>query len=48
MGIKDFARPASWKEDEAGGVRISTDLFPIERRVDAACAVAKWNKGTYC
>ena len=32
-------------EDEVGGVQISTDLFPIERRVGAACAVAKLNMG---
>ena len=32
-------------EDEVGGIKISTDLSPIERRVGAACAVAKWNMG---
>ena len=32
-------------EDEVGGVQISTDLSPIERRVGAACAVAKWKMG---
>ena len=28
-------------EDEAGGVQISTDLSPIERRVGLACKIAK-------
>lgn len=32
-------------EDEVGGIEISTDLSPIERRVGAACAVAKWKMG---
>lgn len=32
-------------EDEVGGIEISTDLSPIERRVGAACAVAKWMRG---
>lgn len=32
-------------EDEVGGVQISTDLSPIERRVGLACAVAKWMPG---
>ena len=32
-------------EDEVGGIEISTDLSPIERRVGAACAVAKLNMG---
>ena len=32
-------------EDEVGGIKISTDLSPIERRVGVACAVAKWNIG---
>ena len=32
-------------EDEAGGVQISTGPSPIERRVGAACAVAKWKMG---
>lgn len=30
---------------KVGGIEISTDLSPIERRVGAACAVAKWNMG---
>ena len=32
-------------ENEVGGIEISTDLSPIERRVGAACAVAKLNMG---
>lgn len=32
-------------EDEAGGVQISTDLSPIERRVGLACKIAKWMTG---
>lgn len=28
-----------------GGVQISTGLYPIERRVGVACAVAKWKMG---
>lgn len=32
-------------EDEVGGIEISTDPSPIERRVGAACAVAKWKMG---
>lgn len=27
------------------GIEISKDLSPIEQRVGAACAVAKWNMG---
>ena len=45
MGIRAPAKPASWEEDEVGAIKISTDLSPIERRVGAACAVAKLNMG---
>ena len=31
--------------NKVGGIEISTDLSPIERRVGAACAVAKWKMG---
>ena len=31
--------------DKVGGIEISTDPSPTERRVGAACAVAKLNMG---
>ena len=34
-------------EDEVGGIKISAYLSPIERRVGAARAVAKWNMGDH-
>lgn len=33
--------------DKVGGIEISTDLSSIERRVGAACKIAKWMTGAF-
>lgn len=43
--IHRFMRNVEIDGDKVGGIEISTDLSSIERRVGAACAVAKWKMG---
>lgn len=43
--IHKFMRSVEIDWDKVGGIEISTDLSSIERRVGAACAVAKWKMG---
>lgn len=43
--IHKFMRSVEIDGDKVGGIEISTGLSSIERRVGAACAVAKWKMG---
>ena len=43
--IHRYMRNVGIDGDKVGGIEISTDLSPIERRVGLACKIAKWMTG---